>query len=128
MTTTTHAKYPLLAHHALDLTVEVTTRLEEIALTIDYIDADGLTDTYDLLVGAANDFMIEITSYLDDEDDCCDDCCDECTTDNSDLTDCVLKILEGHRLGYLSIPEGLVAEMEEALDDDLHPGDQTDEC
>ncbi len=124
--TTLSADYPLFVNHALELTDEITSRLAEIASSIENVveihpgdevdgcdEGAGVRDTYDLLCGALSDFTDELRCYLaldDDDDDECD-----CESSRDDLTDCVAKILEGHRLGYLSIPEGLAAEMEEAL-------------
>jgi len=119
---TTPTDYPLFVHHALELTSEITSRLEEISCTIDNVivelhpgdetdaDASSLMDTYDIMCGAVSDFADELNEYAG-----CDECCCSETPEENDLTDCVAKILEGQRLGYLSLPESLIVEMEEAL-------------
>jgi len=118
--------YPLFINHSIDLTNEIITRIDEIQTMLDNIDEDIQPKSFGRLMKAADrvteivnqfgDVLTEIsdTASYDESEEYDDVYTDEDIAGG--LTECVSKILDGHRLGYISLPESLVDDLQESLD------------
>jgi|TARA_Y100000310_G_C20605374_1_gene775210 hypothetical protein len=124
---TTPTNYPYSITEASTQTSEITTRLEilrEMVVNLGVVgELTGETLVDDLLceIDCSLDHMNSVYYFLQDAPDATDEYDDEYDDEDdknvTPMSECVSKILEGHRLGYLSLPMGLVDELECALDE-----------